>query len=155
MSIALGDGNHVASAPADRKIRGQQANVYAAESRIAHGRWFDSIEEVQAFVDSLTASDWWFAPHVVRVEVSRLVSKNWAGVGCTDDEHNAGTIALTKNGQNELTVLHEVAHTITHKGGGHGPVWVRNYLKLVYYVLGSDHYQRLYSSMQAHGVLFD
>ena len=156
MSIALGGSNIIESTPTDRQVLGQQSNVYAAEAALRAGPQFESIEAVQVFVDSLTAADWWFAHEVVRVEVFNLPeNKTVCGLGENVHEHNAGAIHLTKSGLDVLTVLHEVAHTITHKGGGHGPVFCRQYLSLVYHVLGSDAYKELYDSMLQHGVLLD
>lgn len=152
--IALGS-TPIASSSADRLEAGQQDNVYSAENGLNHGRKFDSLHEVQDFVDSLTASDWWFAPQIRRVEVSRLRSTKWAGVGNNCEECSAGSIALTTNGQDELTILHEVAHCITHKGGGHGPEWVQNYMKLVFHVMDAKAYPTLYAAFKNQGVLFD
>jgi putative metallohydrolase (TIGR04338 family) len=151
--IALGSAP-APSTPADRKAAGQQDNVYAAERTLNHGTKFESLSDVQDYLDSLTSSDNWFATHVIRIEVDRIRSTKFAGCG-REGAEGGGILGLTVDGQNQLSVLHEVAHVISPEGSGHGPVWVQNYSRLVYLFMGPKGYEALYNAFQVKGVLFD
>lgn len=134
--------------------------MYRAEwkiRKISNGRAFDSIEDVQQYVDALTASDWWTFDHVRRVEVFALrpTHRSTAGCAVTAHEKSAGAIHIAPSGMNESTVLHEVAHTVCHEGAGHGPKWVQAYQTLVYRVAGPQAYLVLHQAFQDAGVLFD
>ena len=137
----------------------QQQECYRAESQLGPGRAFMSIDEIQAFVDSLRDAPWWTAQgyhlSVARIEVGTSRSKKFAGVGWYDKDMGAGRIELTGVGKNMKTVLHEVAHVIASAKYGsksHDPWWARTYLTLVSYVMGSDAYLTLQSAFDAQGV---
>jgi putative metallohydrolase (TIGR04338 family) len=146
--IALGD----APAPAVRKPNSdsvQTKRVYASERVLGSDR-FDTIEEVQAYVDGLTSADWWFQPLVRRVECVHITDKRFHyNHGGTQLDRGKGTIWLIDFSIS--TILHEVAHTITDEDVVHGVEFVRNYLKIVFHVLGSDEYVKLYESLKAGG----
>ncbi len=128
----------------------QTKRLYAAE-RVTGKTFLGSIEEVQAYVDSLTASDWWFEPRVRRVECQHVTDKRFQyNHGRNDVHQGKGTLWLIDF--SILTILHEVAHCITDRDVVHGPEFVQNYLKIVYHVLGSEEYVKLYDALKAGGV---
>ena len=131
----------------------QQKNVYNAQSGITF-RNFDTYDEVQAWVDSLTASDWWTNAgydFIVRIEVEKSTTHKCSyAVNRQDD--NYGIIALTEDSKNACVILHEVAHCIVPDRYGHGEQWVRIFLNLVYFALGSDEYLTLYKAFKSHNV---
>jgi len=128
----------------------QQQGVYDAESTTALGRTFASIEDAQAFVDSITASDWWTDcyPDIERVDVVAQ-RENSPCVGTVSG--NVGKIALNTYGLCERVIIHEIAHTVEPNAGHAGP-WVRASLNITYRVRGSDAYMDLYNAYTAKGV---
>ena len=128
----------------------QQQAVYDAEEATSRGRQFANIEDVQAFVDSVTASDWWTEsyPDVARIDVVKQ-RENSPCIGTITG--NIGKIALNTYGFCERVILHEVAHTVEPNVGHNGP-WVRAHLNLTYRMRGSDAYMDLYNAYTAEGV---
>ena len=130
------------------------ATVYVAESTLDPGRAFATIENVQAYLDTLCASDWWSErfPGLARIEAVGIRSRSVEGVGRPELERNAGVIGVTPVGRRELTVLHEVAHVVCRPSAGHGPEWARTYLEIVYRVMGTDTWTALRTAFVTRGV---
>ena len=128
--------------------------VYDAEATLDPGRAFDTIGKVQEYLDALCAGDWWSErfPGVVRIEAFRIRSRCVEGAGRSELDRNAGVIGLTRAGQRELTVLHEVAHAVCRPEVGHGPGWARAYLELTYRVIGTDSWVALRDALVTRGV---
>lgn len=131
----------------------QQAAAYAAEDSVTdRGPVFANLEQVQAFVDSLTAGDWWAPayPDVVRVDVVASPTSK-ACIGQRPDENGVGKIAMAPWGFDALTICHEVAHVVEPNVGHEAP-WARAFMTITYHALGSDIYLSLYNAFEAHGV---
>jgi putative metallohydrolase (TIGR04338 family) len=128
--------------------------VYAAENTLDPGLAYDSVVQVQEYLDSLCATDWWTRrfPNVVRVEAVRIRSRCLEAVGRSEPERNSGVVGITTGGQRELTVLHEVAHVVCRPDARHGPAWARTYLELVYRVLGTETWAALRDAFLNRGV---
>jgi putative metallohydrolase (TIGR04338 family) len=128
--------------------------VYAAESTIDPGRAFETIDGVQEYLDVLCSFEWWSGrfPGVIRIEAVGIRSRCVEGVGRPELERNAGVIGVTRVGQKELTVLHEVAHAVCRPAAAHGPEWARTYLELTYRVMGADTWSALRDAFVTRGV---
>lgn len=111
--------------------RTQQEAVYAAENALSgYGRRFKDIREVRAYLADLTGTDWWidrYGEQLATIGADTLRSQKWAGTA------SRGRLAvnIARQGRNEATVLHEVAHLITSEEEGHGPVFCHTLLVLV------------------------
>jgi putative metallohydrolase (TIGR04338 family) len=106
----------------------QKSRVYAAgRAIILDSRWLDSLEQMQQFVDHVTADPRWSGPRHISVRLARVDSRIST---CYDDGH--GGIAISpRYGANVLIVLHELAHALVTEGAHHSPEFCRVWLKLV------------------------
>ncbi len=136
---------------------GKADRVYAAEFGLEPGRAFTTLREVQKYLDALAASPWWSErfPHVVRVEAVGIRSDAVDGVGRPEFHRLAGVVGISRNGRNELTVLHETTHAVCDPDAGHGPRWARTYLEMVYRVMGEVQWSALRAAFVEHGVALD
>jgi putative metallohydrolase (TIGR04338 family) len=134
--------------------------VYAAQDAWLvqkHGRRFTNLPEIQLYVDSLMASNWWARtfPQIDRIDV-HPGRKNgvWAYGAATGNRR--GEIWLPPRGRayTELVVLHEIAHCVSSRRITHGPAWVHNFLQLVWRACGDERYQLLVDNLASHGVRF-
>lgn len=135
----------------------QQARLYEAEGTVPHGRPFRTLEEVQSFVDDLRERPWW-PDSIARVEVGPARESGNCSVGWWEPEKFAGRVEMLKCHMYELAVLHELAHVIAaavHRSNAHCPHFARTYLELVYWVMGSDTYLKLWDRFESHGIVHD
>ena len=134
-------------------VTGYQDAVYATEKKINRGEVIDR-ETLQAYVDGLTATEWWEDRyrHVVRIEVTSLDRDNeFHGLALGDHGNGGGVIGFRPDGDvTTHEVLHEAAHVITP--GGHHAAWVRTLLEVTYLVRGSESYSELRAALVAEGV---
>jgi len=96
---------------------------------------FSSLEEIQKFVDKLTASSWFikrFGQHSIKVE-------NKTGRGA-HAQICSSTIRFSKHSRRMMIVLHEVAHIAKKLGAGshHGRFFARTFLELVEHIIGKE-----------------
>jgi putative metallohydrolase (TIGR04338 family) len=131
----------------------QRTRLYTAERVIRkQGRTFDSIEEIQAYVDRLTASAWWKRRYPERK------------ITVVPKHHGAATawswrsrIEMPRWSWCEAVVLHEVAHIATDRKYGssaaaHGREYARTFLELVRHKMGKDAGADLKASFTEHRV---
>jgi putative metallohydrolase (TIGR04338 family) len=138
----------------------QQDALYTAENGVPHGRRFDSLDDIQAYVDALRDNEWWtrFGYYVVlRIEAgpARKRTKGAMSVGWYEPDKNAGRIEMLPVHWNELMVLHEVAHVIAEACNGskaHDPWFARVYMNLVYCVMGGAAWEELKAAFDTHGI---
>jgi putative metallohydrolase (TIGR04338 family) len=130
--------------------RERQLGVYASEEAAlaGAGKEFRNLREVRAYVDDLTASDWWADrwPHIEAIPVSRTRSGRFSGYAV----EGSGEIRL--GSLREPVVLHEVAHVVT-PGTGHGPAFVDALLALVRERLGFPAYGALLAELRQRDVV--
>ncbi|MEM7167617.1 MAG: hypothetical protein AAF581_19345 [Planctomycetota bacterium] len=145
-----GSGDQAASGPrTGSQPRDQQrARLYDAEEGVDAGRVFVSLDDTQAFVDSITTSAFWEripnAPRVIRVRDGR--GRRHA---CAADAWFGAELRLPRWSRNQLIVLHELAHTITPSHcASHGPEFAGAYLHLVRRFLSEEHYDALHESFR-------
>lgn len=136
----------------------QQGILYAAEETVLlRGRTFETGDELQTYVDDLRDSPWWIAQYEQVLKVDACIRKSSAAgsVGGFKKEFGTGRIELAPDHCNELFVLHELAHVLAAARYGsksHDPWFARTYLELVYGVMGSDAYLRLFEAFERAGV---
>ena len=135
------------------KMSEQQQKVYTAQREVVDGVSFIDYAAAQDFADSITSRSWWreFYPHVVRIEVLRMRAGDPA-VGRHESRDNCALVALPPEMLNETVLLHELAHAVFDEDQGHGPIWAREFMTLMYRVAGSDRYLELYDAFTHHGV---
>lgn len=143
----------------DVNRRTQQFDIYAAEVGLDRGRAFDSVDEVQAFVDDLRETWWWprWYDRLARVEVGPARSRRKA-VGWYDHEMGAGRIEVPPAMRTELTIVHELSHVVAevyHGSKSHDPAFAREYARLTYLVRGSAAWLRLYDAYTGYGIEYD
>jgi len=119
-----------------RKRDSQRSRVYRAERTVPPDKFFNDIEEVREYVDKIVSSRWWKNryPWVKKVFVEhRTRGCNALGYApslfCT-----AGRISLPRWAWNNITVLHELAHTVVIPRptiASHGPEYCKTLLALV------------------------
>ena len=136
----------------------QQDELYAAEHEVPWtGDSFESIEQVQEWVDRLRESAWWERnfPNVRKVYVEKHVKGRMDGAGLDDVGHG---VVPWWPGWGEMLMLHEVCHVLTDKRFGnaaHSPWFCRMYLEMVSTYLGPEVYLELQKAMDRHGVDHD
>lgn len=114
--------------------------LYELETyELPEGESFRSIHKVRDFVNMVVRSDAWNAlgnvPNRVRVF-------DW-GDSDESEARDDGSIWLARAHWNVATVLHELAHVATPRSQ-HGPHFIRVYLVLVTYFMGT-YYADLYT----------
>lgn len=114
---------------------------------------FSSIEEVQRFVDKLTASAWIRKRYGLHKIVVKNTGGTWARGGLS------GCIRLpfrNKWSHNIMVILHELSHCIGKRGIGacHGRFFARSFLELVGHVLGSGARKILKEEFKNHRVKY-
>lgn len=129
-----------------RATDSQRSKLYKAEMCIRHkGRKFESIAEVQMYLDKILASAWFkrrYSMKAVRVQ---------SGRGCYASG-NSPTITLAKWGLNEAVVLHELSHLVTDRTYGtygiqaHGREFAKTFLELVRHKMGDEIWRTLKDS---------
>jgi putative metallohydrolase (TIGR04338 family) len=138
----------------------RQAALYAVEDDTIAGlglRW-RRIAEVQAYVDRLIASAWFFErwPSLVSCSIERRGSgSTWSTCQHLDDRGpegraTEGVILLADGCLRQPVVLHELAHLLLPRGLGHEPAFAETLLMLVRREMGffafADCYQALRST---------
>jgi putative metallohydrolase (TIGR04338 family) len=144
-----------------KEIDWQRSKAYAAERTAWYGTeadndTFDSVPEIQAYIDKLMASAWFRRrwPHTrfkVQVKDGRARYRTAAA--------NRGQrwIKLPRWSRKRWLILHELAHICTphETGGKHGRYWARTYLELVRHEMGEDAHKLLKLCFQRHKVKFN
>lgn len=152
----------------------QRKKVYRAEEAVNGPKpiLFESMEEMVAWVDSITASAWWGQYQIEATRPIMPTSDQFRMYGSPRARHlkititdgrrrlsacaysHTGKIAMPRWSRSKLIVLHEIAHCITYERPSHGRQFARNYLELVLKFLGKSVYKELMASFKKHGVKF-
>lgn len=131
----------------------QQFTLYVSESKLPTGRKFSDVDEYQAYLDSIIATDWWTEKY------------DWTGQICCEQIHGNNregcafkrgeelVIQLPAHMMDEITACHELAHLVlSNYGCGHDGRFVRTYLELIYRIMGSDAYVAAHERFTADGI---
>jgi putative metallohydrolase (TIGR04338 family) len=137
----------------------QQFRVYRAERIIASGsKRFESLEDIQRYVNVLIASPWWESvfPEVGAIQVRMGMTEDEPARGGVDSpadetDRSSGHIELPHWAWEELTALHEVAH-VTAPGSHHGQKFAGSFYLLVSRMLGDSAANELAMAYAAEGV---
>jgi putative metallohydrolase (TIGR04338 family) len=137
----------------------QQFELYAAEGGVPSGRWFETLDEMQIYVDELRETAVWRRQYanVLRIDAYQRFSGD-CSVGAWQEEMGGGVIEMLPCHMNELYVLHEVAHVLAGARYGsrsHDPWFARTYLEVVREGMGPDAYLALYRAFEAAGIDHD
>jgi putative metallohydrolase (TIGR04338 family) len=121
----------------------QRKKVYTAEWAIDDSdRKFESVPEIQAFVDKLMTEAWARRRFGnLKIEVRDGRGRSRAG-GSAEGRW----ITLPKWARRDLTICHELAHAVGKqhdKEAAHGPDFARRLLELVTHVMGEEAGARL------------
>jgi putative metallohydrolase (TIGR04338 family) len=115
--------------------------LYRAENHeLPIGAKFTSLEDVQDFVNTVTATPFW----AKLGNLPKRIHVFSNGDRAESEARDPNEIWLATAHWHEQAVLHELAHFVDQSGGDpHGPVFVRAYLGLILEFRGT-HYARLY-----------
>ena len=133
----------------------QRSKLYAAES-VVHGDKFESVADMQRYVDKLVGRAWFKRrwPNVTSIEVRDGRGRSRAGA-----YSRGGYITMPRWSRYEEVVLHEVAHIVTDYQHGtnlaaHGWQFAHNLIELVHYHMGKDEADKMKASFRKAKVRF-
>jgi len=141
--------------------RDQQAKkVFVAEDNFGRGKEFDSLAEIQVWVDKIVASRWWKnrSPFKYVRIMSGQVNALAAWSRPRGKRLYVPTLKLPKWARRELVILHELCHHMTdpsphhRRYADHGPEFCKNLLALVKRWMGQDAATDLRASFKTSGV---
>jgi len=135
----------------------QQQRLYDAEKFLrTEGRQFQSIDEIQTYIDRLVAEAWW-GRRYRRVKINIKMGR----AGSAARAYNYGNrISMPQWAWHESIVLHEVAHLIVNQVygvdgvAGHGREFARILVGLVDHKMGKANGKALRESFRKHKVKF-
>lgn len=141
----------------------QTKKVYDAENNsgiFAHPEdMIPNIKDVQAWVDSIVASEYIRSnyPNMIEVEVrDGRGRRSGHGRGYTMAGAWFGVIKMPRFSRTKQYILHEVAHAICgakYGPHGHGQKFIEVYLGLVNEFLGKIRHDTLANALVAHGAI--
>jgi putative metallohydrolase (TIGR04338 family) len=133
----------------------QRQRVYDSEAEfektVGSGQQFRNKDEVQAYLFNLMGSNWYQtqwpkAPRTITVRLNAIWARSSGG---------RTKIRISKGSMDEITVLHELAHSITGKEGGwHGRTFCINFLKLIRKKLSVTAEESMKACFKKHKVKF-
>jgi putative metallohydrolase (TIGR04338 family) len=140
------------------KLGTQQAALYAAEAGCldGQGRRWQRLADVQAYVDELTTSSWFFErwPWFVRCQIERRGSGSvWSTCERLDRDGpdgraTEGVILLAARSLTQPVVLHELGHLLLPPDSGHGPDFAQTLLTLVRREMGFVAFADLFEALR-------
>jgi hypothetical protein len=117
----------------------QRRRVYDAQAYVPPGREWQTIPEVQAYVDRLLASALWprLCPSVTKVIIKPAQWNAVSSRAYPDPDRTGGTIRLHSDHYHQLILFHKLAHLGQPPNTAwHGPEFCLIYLRLVYHLVG-------------------
>lgn len=139
-------------------MRCQQEQLYAAEDATASYPG-EVVDDPQAWVNAQRDTWWWarwyWTVGYVNVNVDRRRSTSTGGYSQHD---GCGYVTLGRDHSRVAVLIHELAHVVAgklHGSRAHDPWFAREYLKLVYLILGSDAYYELRHEFITHKIEYD
>jgi len=146
----------------------QRSKVYKAET--AHSLWFDealfdSVGDVQRWVDSICKSRWFknrFPRYALDPKSLMKYGRSADGIKVLDGRGRRracglrrGFIKLPIWTRTDLHILHEIAHVVTTtKVASHGREFCANYLALVRQFMGKEEANELRECFKRHKVKY-
>ena len=129
----------------------QKSKVYAAGDVVRdQARQFNSLAEIQKYVDEVTGHEEWTGTKSIQVKMARRDS--WKSY-CTCKGH--GGIAISPAaGANDFIVLHELAHAMCWTEESHGAEFCEAWLTLVRRHRGVHGELILRRAFEKHGVVY-
>jgi putative metallohydrolase (TIGR04338 family) len=124
--------------------------VYQAETWVfLPYRQFISAEDAQAYINEILASRWWKRRCAVpEVRLSYAIHKHQSQAWVKE---GLGYVDISRGFLNEPWVLHELAH-IKAPSTGHGPEFLKFYLALVRWKMGTWYAKRLREEFREQGI---
>jgi hypothetical protein len=117
----------------------QRQRVYNAQAYVPRGRKWQTIPEIQTYVDRLLASAVWrrLCHSVTRVIVKPAQWNALSSRAYPDPDRTGGTIRLHPEHYCQLLLFHELTHLAQAPDTAwHGPEFCLIYLRLVYHWMG-------------------
>jgi hypothetical protein len=133
----------------------QRQRVYHAQVDVLRGREWQTIPEIQAYIDRLLASAVWprLCPSVTRVIIKPAQWNALSSRAYPDPDRTGGTIRLHPEHYCQLILFHELAHLAQPPDTAwHGPEFCLIYLRLVYHLLGDRIGDALDERFKSHRV---
>jgi len=127
----------------------QRQKVYNAEFSALSRDGLMSLDECQAYIDSITKTAWW--RHRSRLRHVEVVAgarngRAWA---------HYGRIRTSPGSRSKPVLLHELSHNLTpntYDVAAHGPEFCANLLALVRQFLGEEEAEKLKASLKSYKV---
>lgn len=124
----------------------QRQKVYDAERKFrklykADIQKYKNLKEIQPFLDTILSNQWFKKHKITKIHV--YCCKGDTAYGWLENE-NTAAMKLPKWAKNQITILHELAHSVCAKYFSddeiacHGPEFVSAYLDLIYHILGKN-----------------
>lgn len=118
-----------------REQDSRRQKFYDAEKSAPRGESFDSVPEVEDYIDRLTGYAWWQR----RFLVDSIKVGDGRGRKRACGSYRTKRVKLPRYARYERLILHEMTHTLTPKPHAwHGRLFCRIFLELVDWQLGSD-----------------
>lgn len=136
----------------------QRSRVYSAERQLSdRGARLETVQEMQAVVDSICRSRWFrnrFGS--VRITVRDGRGRRAAGgIGWRNTDGRCGYITMPRWSRHTLFVLHEITHVIQpHGTAAHGREFARFFLQLVGWHMGATIAAELRAAYKRCGVKY-
>lgn len=126
----------------------QRARLYRAEEEVGPGRRLPTVADLQAYVDAVTAADWFVRRWGERSYEVRPGHGHRRATATRD-----GLLQLPRWARTELVVLHEMAHPLgAPEAAPHGPEYAGVFLALVRRAMGPAPAQALEEAFGRHRV---
>lgn len=133
----------------------QRSKVYKAGHQVDPGQRFETVSEIQCWVDKITTSKWWaknFPNASTRVTIKDGRGRRNA---CAETIWHYPRLKLPRWARSQRVVLHELAHVASDDGDlspSHGRKFCRAFLALVGRWMGSESQKELRESFRRHNV---
>lgn len=119
-----------------------RSRVYRAERCLPDGERYESVPQIQAYCNELVRLPWfqhfWGRPNITISD----------GRGRRSAVARHSDIALPRWARHESVILHEIGHVVSPMQERHGPMFCRNFIRLVDFQMGHDHALHLEGTMR-------
>jgi putative metallohydrolase (TIGR04338 family) len=118
---------------------------------------YKTLKEIQPFLDVILSNQWFKKHKITKIRI--YCGRGNTAYGWLEDP-NTAAMKLPKWAKNQITILHELAHSVCAKYFSdeeiafHGPEFVSAYLDLIYYILGKSSFINMCSLLSANKVKY-
>jgi putative metallohydrolase (TIGR04338 family) len=132
----------------------QRQRVYNAQHAAGRGREFETVAEMQRYVDRVTGSAW-FRKHYGAKKITVTDGRSRRRAAAEITWGGSRRIKMPRHSRCERTILHEIAHIVAWTTPAHGEKFCRAYLLLVKRFMGKEPFEKMLSSFREHNVYWE